>query len=105
MMAFAISALLAVPAAAQSADRFKQPLGLTRRRSSTNYRRDEASATNARRRGALQVDGSVLDAAAKDPEVMKTLRETAFAADKELIAPMMWWRYNGQHAARARRTD
>ena len=31
--------------------------------------------------------GSVLDAAAKDPEVMKTLRKTAFAADKELIAP------------------
>ena len=42
--------------------------------------------------------GSVLDAAAKDPEVMKTLRETAFAADKELIAPMMRWRYNGQPA-------
>ena len=42
--------------------------------------------------------GSVLDAAAKDPEVMKTLRETAFAADKELIAPMMQWRYNGQPA-------
>jgi len=40
--------------------------------------------------------GSVLDAAAKDPEVMKTLQETAFAADKELIDPMMWWRYNGQ---------
>jgi hypothetical protein len=40
--------------------------------------------------------GSVLDAAAKDPEVMKTLQETAFAADKELIAPMMAWRYNGQ---------
>jgi hypothetical protein len=42
--------------------------------------------------------GSVLDAAAKDPEVMKTLRETAFAADKELIAPMMRWRFNGQPA-------
>jgi hypothetical protein len=42
--------------------------------------------------------GSVLDAAAKDPEVMNTLRETAFAADEELIAPMMWWRYNGQAA-------
>jgi hypothetical protein len=41
---------------------------------------------------------SVLDAAAKDPEVMKTLRETAFAADQELIAPMMQWRYNGQPA-------
>ena len=35
---------------------------------------------------------------AVDPEIMKTLRETAFAADKELIAPMMWWRYNGQSA-------
>jgi hypothetical protein len=42
--------------------------------------------------------GSVLDAAMKDPEVMKTLQETAFAADKELIAPMMQWRYNGQPA-------
>jgi len=42
--------------------------------------------------------GSVLDAAAKDPEVMKTLRETAFAADKELIAPLMAWRFNGQPA-------
>ena len=42
--------------------------------------------------------GSVLDAAAKDSAVMKTLRETAFAADKELIAPMMRWRFNGQPA-------
>src|SRR5271166_74889 len=42
--------------------------------------------------------GSVLDAAAKDPEVMKTLRETAFAADQELVAPMMRWRFNGQPA-------
>src|SRR4029450_8665713 len=42
--------------------------------------------------------GSVLDAAAKDPKVMKTLRETALAADPELIAPLMWWRYNGQPA-------
>jgi hypothetical protein len=39
---------------------------------------------------------SVLDAAAKDPEVMKTLRETAFAADEELIKPMFRWRYDGQ---------
>ena len=43
--------------------------------------------------------GGLLDAAAKDPEVMKTLRETAFAADKEIVAPMMQWRYNGQSAA------
>ena len=41
---------------------------------------------------------SVLDAAAKDPEVMKTLRETALAADQELVAPMMQWRFNGQPA-------
>ena len=41
---------------------------------------------------------SVVDAAAKDPEVMKTLQDAAFAADKELIDPMMWWRYNGQPA-------
>jgi hypothetical protein len=41
---------------------------------------------------------SVLIFAAKDPEVMKTLRETAFAADEELIQPMMRWRYDGQPA-------
>ena len=27
---------------------------------------------------------------------MKTLPETAFAADKEIVEPMMQWRYNGQ---------
>jgi len=42
--------------------------------------------------------GSVLDAAGKDPEVMKTLQAAALAADQELIAPMMQWRYNGQPA-------
>jgi hypothetical protein len=42
--------------------------------------------------------GSVVEAAAKDPEVMKTLQDTAFAADKELIVPMMQWRFNGQSA-------
>ena len=42
--------------------------------------------------------GSVLDAAAKDPEVMKTLRETAVAADQELVAPMNQWVYEGQPA-------
>ncbi len=41
---------------------------------------------------------SVLEAAEKDPEVMKTLRETALAADQELVAPMMRWRVNGQPA-------
>ena len=29
---------------------------------------------------------------------MKTLRETALAADQEFVAPMMQWRYNGQPA-------
>ena len=42
--------------------------------------------------------GSLLEAAAKDPEVMTTLKETAFSADKEIVAPMMEWRYNGQPA-------
>jgi hypothetical protein len=42
--------------------------------------------------------GSILDAAEKNPEVMKTLRETAFAADAELVAPMMRWRVNGEPA-------
>jgi hypothetical protein len=41
---------------------------------------------------------SVFDEAEKDPELTKILRKTAFAADKELIAPMMRWRYNGQPA-------
>jgi hypothetical protein len=41
---------------------------------------------------------SVLDAAAEDPEVMKPLRETAFAADAELVAPIMRWRVNGEPA-------
>ena len=45
--------------------------------------------------------GSVLDAAAKDPEVMTTLRDTAFAADAELVQPMMRWRVNGQPAGRS----
>ena len=40
----------------------------------------------------------MLDAAAKDPEVMKTLQEAALAADQELVAPMMQWRFNGQPA-------
>jgi len=42
--------------------------------------------------------GSVLDAAAKDPAVMKTLRAAAFASDQELVAPMMRWNVNGQPA-------
>lgn len=42
--------------------------------------------------------GSVLDAAAKDPEVMKILTETAIVAEKEFIAPLFQWRYNGVSA-------
>jgi hypothetical protein len=41
---------------------------------------------------------SVLDAAAKDPEVLKELQAAGATADKELIAPMMQWKYNGQAA-------
>jgi hypothetical protein len=42
--------------------------------------------------------GSVLDAAAKDPAIKQTLKETAIAAEKELIAPLFQWRYNGRPA-------
>ena len=43
--------------------------------------------------------GSVLDAAAKDPEIKKTLRETAIAAEQEMITPvLLQWRYNGRPA-------
>jgi hypothetical protein len=42
--------------------------------------------------------GSVLDAAAKDPNVMKTLRETAVAAERDMISPFLEWRYNGRPA-------
>jgi len=42
--------------------------------------------------------GSVLDAAAKDAKVKKTLTETAVAADRELIDPFLQWRYNGRSA-------
>jgi len=42
--------------------------------------------------------GSVLDAAAKDPAIMKTLKETAVAAEREMITPFFQWRYNGRPA-------
>jgi hypothetical protein len=42
--------------------------------------------------------GSVLDAAAKDATIKKTLTETAVAADRELITPFLQWRYNGRSA-------
>jgi hypothetical protein len=38
---------------------------------------------------------SVLDAAAKDPTIKQTLKETAVAAERELIEPFFQWRYNG----------
>jgi len=40
----------------------------------------------------------VLDAAAKDPAIKKTLTETAVAAEQELISPFFEWRYNGRPA-------
>jgi hypothetical protein len=41
---------------------------------------------------------SVLAAAVKDPQVKQTLKETAAAADKELIAPLFQWKLNGPPA-------
>jgi hypothetical protein len=42
--------------------------------------------------------GSVLDAAAKDPAIKKTLRETAAQAENEMIPAFLQWRYNGRPA-------
>jgi hypothetical protein len=42
--------------------------------------------------------GSVLDAAAKDPGIKQTLKETAVAAEREMITPLFAWRYNGRPA-------
>ena len=42
--------------------------------------------------------GSVLDAAAKDPKIMQTLKETAVVAEREMIDPLLQWRYNGRTA-------
>jgi hypothetical protein len=42
--------------------------------------------------------GSVLDAAAKDPKIMQTLKETAAEAEREMIDPLFQWRYNGRPA-------
>ena len=39
---------------------------------------------------------SVLDAAANDPAIQQTLKDTAVAAERELIAPFFQWRYNGR---------
>lgn len=42
----------------------------------------------------------VLEAAQKDPEVKKILVETAIATEKEVIAPLMLWKYNGVPAGK-----
>jgi hypothetical protein len=42
--------------------------------------------------------GSVVEAAAKDPEIKKTLIETAVEAEREMITPLFQWRYNGRSA-------
>jgi hypothetical protein len=42
--------------------------------------------------------GSVLEAAAKDPKIMQTLKETAVEAERTMINPFLQWRYNGRAA-------
>ena len=42
--------------------------------------------------------GSVLEAAANDAEITKTLKETAVEAEREMIAPLFQWRNNGRPA-------
>jgi len=42
--------------------------------------------------------GSVVEAAAKDPEIKKILIETAVAAERDMITPFLQWRYNGRPA-------
>ncbi len=42
---------------------------------------------------------SVLDAAAEDPQVAATLRETAIATEKEMFDKFRQWKYNGQPAS------
>jgi hypothetical protein len=41
---------------------------------------------------------SVLDAAANDPEIKKTLKETAAQVESEMITPFLQWRLNGRAA-------
>ena len=41
---------------------------------------------------------AILDAAARDPKLKRSLQETAIAADKEIIAPLFQWKYNGPPA-------
>ena len=41
---------------------------------------------------------SVLDAAAKDPQIKQALTEAALAADAEIFSPFRQWQYNGRPA-------
>ena len=41
---------------------------------------------------------SVLEAAEKDPAIMQTLKETAIAADREMLPAFLQWRHNGRAA-------
>jgi hypothetical protein len=52
----------------------------------------------SRWRFAVRAVASVLEAAAKDLEIKKTLQETAVAAECEMIAPLFQWRNNGRSA-------
>jgi hypothetical protein len=45
-----------------------------------------------------QLMNSVLEAAARDPQVKQTLIKTAVAAEQDLITPLMQWRLNGPPA-------
>jgi hypothetical protein len=42
--------------------------------------------------------GSVLEAGAKDPKIMQTLKETAVEVERTMIQPFLQWRYNGRAA-------
>jgi hypothetical protein len=47
--------------------------------------------------------GSVLEAAAQDPKIKKTLTETAVAAERDMITPFLQWRYDGRSAGNGTR--
>src|SRR4029453_136081 len=46
----------------------------------------------------LQRDRRGVEAAAKDPKIMQTLKETAVEAERTMINPFLQWRYNGRAA-------
>jgi hypothetical protein len=48
--------------------------------------------------GTYAMIHSVLDAAAKDPQIKDALKQTAITADKEVIAPLFQWKLNGPPA-------